>query len=431
MIKTIKILQLLKETQGTNAKVNILSEELRKLSSETLDTFQTTLKILYDPTISTNIAKKKIEKEVAKVQRTFNTKDFLDWLQNDCTGKDNDIALCQSFVSNLPKEYQPTMKEIITQSFSCNMDYKLINKAFGYQFISVISPMLAMSWEKMNDKDKLSTYAVSLKLDGCRVLIFCNEDGTKVGYTRNGLTLEGFEDFLANLTLPKGYVFDGELLPSNTEGLESKDQYKAIMKITRTKGRKDPNSMRYNIFDCITIEEYNNEISKPYHERRKFLNDNVFNTPYQRVVPVIKEINFETDFEWLCNKLDEVVAQGQEGLMLNKIDSTYTYKRGRDIFKMKKFHTCDLKVLRVEEGEGKYKGTLGKIICDYKGNELGVGSGFSDEQRKYLWENPNEIIGKIVEISYFEETTSEKGSLSLRFPTILSLRFDKNEVSYE
>lgn len=432
MIKTIQILQLLKETQGTNAKVSTLQEELRKLSSDTMEAFQTTLKILYDPTISTNIAKKKIEKEVPKVECNLSTKEFLSWLQNECTGKDNDIAVCQTFIKLLPIEYQQIMKEIITQSFSCNMDYKLINKAFGYQFISVISPMLAMSWEKMNDKDKKERYVVTEKLDGCRVLIFCNEDGTRLGYTRNGLALEGFDDFLSELTLPKGYVLDGELLPSNIEGLESKDQYKAIMKITRTKGRKDPNSMRYNIFDCMTIEEYNNETSKPYYERRKFLNDNVFNTPYQRVVPVIKEINFETDFEWLCNKLDEVVANGQEGLMLNKVDSTYTYKRGRDIFKMKKFHTCDLRVLRVEEGEGKYKGTLGKIVCDYKGNELGVGSGFSDEQRNFYYKHPHEIVGKIVEISYFEETLNQNNTASLRFPIFTgNIRFDKNEVSYE
>lgn len=431
MIKSIKVLQLLKETQGTNTKVNVLSEELRKMSADTTETFQTVLQILYNPTISTNIAKKKIEKEVHNVDCTLTTKEFLNWVQNECTGKDNDIAICQSFISKLPTEYQQTMKEIITQSFSCNMDYKLINRAFGYRFISVISPMLAMSWDKMNEEDKKCDFAVTVKLDGGRVMIFCNEDGTKTGYTRNGLSIEGFEDFLNKLDLPKGYVFDGELLPSNTEGLESKDQYKAIMKITRTKGKKDPELIRYNIFDCMTIDEYNSEDTKPYSERRKFLNENIVDTQYQRVVPVVKEINFEQDYEWLCSKLDEVVSQGQEGLMLNKLNSKYTFKRGRDIFKLKKFHTCDLRVLDLKEGEGKYKGTLGALIVDYKGNPLGVGTGLTDKMRENIW-NKKDIIGKLVEISYFEETVDNENKPSLRFPVYTgNIRWDKNEVSYE
>ena len=431
MIKSIKVLQLLKETQGTNTKVNVLSEELRKMSADTTETFQTVLQILYNPTISTNIAKKKIEKEVKNVDCTLTTKEFLNWVQNECTGKDSDIAICQSFISKLPTEYQQIMKEIITQSFSCNMDYKLINRAFGYRFISVISPMLAMSWDKMNEEDKKCDFAVTVKLDGGRVMIFCNEDGTKIGYTRNGLSIEGFEDFLNKLDLPKGYVFDGELLPSNTEGLESKDQYKAIMKITRTKGKKDPELIRYNIFDCMTIDEYNSEDTKPYSERRKFLNENIVDTQYQRVVPVVKEINFEQDYEWLCSKLDEVVSQGQEGLMLNKLNSKYTFKRGRDIFKLKKFHTCDLRVVGIEEGDGKFKDMIGALIVDYKGNKLGVGSGLSDDFRKYYYKNKNELIGKIVEISYFEETKNDKGNFSLRFPCLLCIRTDKKEVSYD
>ena len=431
MILVISTLNELKLTKGTNSKVDCLRDNIRTLSAKSIKKLQTTLQILYNPTITTNIAKKKIEKEVEPVECTLNSEEFLNWIQNECTGKDSDIALCQSFISKLPDEYQQTMKEIITQSFSCNMDYKLINKAFGYQFISVISPMLAMSWDKMNDKDKTEKYAVTTKLDGFRVMIFCNEDGSRIGYTRNGLALEGFEDFLNKLDLPIGYVFDGEVLPSNVEGVESKDQYKNIMKISRTKGRKDPNLMRYNVFDCVTLDEYNTETSKPYCERRKFLNENIKDTSYQRLVPVIKEIEFENDYEWLCNKLDEVVNNGEEGLMLNKINAPYSYKRGREIFKMKKFHTCDLRVLRIEEGEGKYKDTLGKVVCDYKGNELGVGSGFLDEQRDYYYENPHEIIGKIIEISYFEETKNDKGGLGLRFPVFKSVRTDKNEVSYE
>ena len=92
--------------------------------------------------------------------------------------------------------------------------------------------------------------------------------------------------------------------------------------------------------------------------------------------------------------------------------------------------TCDIMCLRVEEGEGKYEGKLGKIICDYKGYELGVGSGFTDEEREYFWNNPQKIINKIVEVQYFEESKNSKGELSLRFPVFKWVREDKNKESY-
>ena len=93
--------------------------------------------------------------------------------------------------------------------------------------------------------------------------------------------------------------------------------------------------------------------------------------------------------------------------------------------------TCDIKCTGIEEGEGKYAGTLGKIVCDYKGYELRVGSGLTDEEREQFWNDPDLVVNKIVEIKYFEESKDDKGNLSLRFPTWVGLRLDKDEPSYE
>ena len=41
--------------------------------------------------------------------------------------------------------------------------------------------------------------------------------------------------------------------------------------------------------------------------------------------------------------------------------------REENILKVKAMQTCDIRCLRIEEGEGKYQGKLGKIICNYKG----------------------------------------------------------------
>ena len=59
-----------------------------------------------------------------------------------------------------------------------------------------------------------------------------------------------------------------------------------------------------------------------------------------------------------------------------------------------------------------------------------VGSGFSDELRRQIWTHEVMIVGKIVEIQYFEETTNADGGISLRFPVFKDFRPDKTEADF-
>lgn len=95
------------------------------------------------------------------------------------------------------------------------------------------------------------------------------------------------------------------------------------------------------------------------------------------------------------------------------------------------YFTMDLRVIRIERGTGRNKDRLGKAIVEYKGNEVGVGSGFSDEQRNHFWEYPDEIVGHIIEVKYKEQTKNKEGLESLQFPVFVSIRDDKDEVSFE
>ena len=73
--------------------------------------------------------------------------------------------------------------------------------------------------------------------------------------------------------------------------------------------------------------------------------------------------------------------------------------------------------------------SLGTI--DYKGFEVKVGSGFTDQDRDYFWDNQKDLLGRVITVQYFEETTNKKdNSLSLRFPVYLELREPGKEVSY-
>ena len=67
---------------------------------------------------------------------------------------------------------------------------------------------------------------------------------------------------------------------------------------------------------------------------------------------------------------------------------------------------------------------------DYKGYAVSVGSGFNDSDREYFINNPNEIIGRVVEISFFEESSNQDGGISLRFPVFKCVREIGKEISY-
>ena len=58
------------------------------------------------------------------------------------------------------------------------------------------------------------------------------------------------------------------------------------------------------------------------------------------------------------------------------------------------------------------------ITIQHKGYTVRVGSGFSLDQRKEYGADHSKIIGKIMTVSYFEESTNQDGGLSLRFPTV-------------
>ena len=91
----------------------------------------------------------------------------------------------------------------------------------------------------------------------------------------------------------------------------------------------------------------------------------------------------------------------------------------------------DLPILRCEEGSGRLEGKLGAFVLDFRGNEVKVGSGFSDEQRDTYWQNREEIAGTLCEVKY-KEVSSDKntGLESLQFPVFIRLRDDKSEASY-
>lgn len=313
---------------------------------------------------------------------------------------------------------------ILLKDLRFGMNVKSINKCIS-NLIPQHQIMLASKFEGSLKGD----ISMSLKLDGIRCSILIDKD---IKYlSRQGVRIEGLNEItkaLEEFNL-EGYFIDGELIRKNINNLSSDDNFRLTTRIVNSK-LNDKTGLEFVVFDIVPIEDYYKGKSKiQYKERLELMEELIGEgNEFIRLVPKFGVTNKVED---VYNKLDEVVANNQEGLMLNTLDGVYGFgKRPKDILKVKKMDTCDIMCLRVEEGEGKYEGKLGKIICDYKGYELGVGSGFTDEEREYFWNNPQKIVGKIIEVQYFEESKNNKGELSLRFPIYKWVREDKNKESY-
>jgi DNA ligase-1 len=184
-------------------------------------------------------------------------------------------------------------------------------------------------------------------------------------------------------------------------------------------------------FDAMYIDEWRNQnCTHDYIERRMLL-EGIQGGVQHKYFEVLPELYRGDDTSKILELLDEMVAQGSEGIMLNVLDEKYSFDRTWGLQKVKKMKTLDLEIIGFLEGEGRLAGTLGAILVRYKdGNTVKVGSGFTDDLRKEIWTHQADWLGAICEIQYFETTKNDAGGESLRFPVYKDRRFDKTEADF-
>lgn len=114
-------------------------------------------------------------------------------------------------------------------------------------------------------------------------------------------------------------------------------------------------------------------------------------------------------------KLQQITAQGGEGLMLHLADAPVTTGRSPVLLKFKPVSDAEGTVMAHLPGKGKYAGMLGALhIKTEEGYSVNIGTGFSDEQRK----NPPPI-GSTITYSYRDKTPSGKP----RFAAFVRVRY--------
>lgn len=445
----MKIFDIIDELQGTSSKIDKQYIIAQNADNEN---FKEVLKMAYDK-IGINYHVKKGWYPEFAGDLTLDSKEGIERLRKDLnslssreiTGNDA-IDLVETLMNDFVEEEQEIIEGILQRDLYGGFSASTINKAIP-GLIPVFDVVLAKSYD--DHKKKVwngSQWYASRKLDGLRCIAMREGDTFKF-FSRKGkpfLTLDNLIPELLELSGDnENIVFDGEVCLMK----DGKEDFKGISKEYNKKNHTITNP-RYNIFDCLTKEEFYSqtserilstrltELKKMFSKLKDFNSEAILASRFQNkhFISFLTQLPLSEDtFVHLQKQVEQF---GWEGLILRK-DVVYKGKRTDELLKVKKFFDDEYKVLDVLTGPFAYtipgKGQtseemLTAVIIEHKGQKVQVGSGWSIDERKKYYKNPKSIIGKEITVQYFEETLNDQGTISLRFPTLKAIHGVKRDV---
>ena len=424
MKEVIKIFRQLQNTSGKKDKEKIIA------ANQDNKLFKKCLVFLLDDNVVTGIAKKSIKKNIAcnnYIMVLDSWEQCMDYFQENNTGKDYDILIAQAFVKSQDEEDREFYEQMITKSLKLGCDKKTVNKVIP-NLIFEWKVQLGSPYDKLKLK-KGERFFLSQKLNGIR----CSYMDGKL-MSRQGKEFSGLDHIIEDIKSLnlEDFFIDGELIRRNVDEIDDNENFRLTASIVNSDAITKP-EIQLVIFDMFHVDTIaDDKTTEKYNVRKLRMQDmkKILDQNHITSMDVVEMLYEGTDESEIMNCLEMAEQNNWEGIMLNK-NTPYEFKRTTNLIKIKKFHTCDLRVTGYVEGQGKYKGVLGSLVVDYKGNRLEIGSGFSDAERKTFWENREEMIGQIMQVKYKDVSKNAKTGLeSLQFATYECIRTDKTEPSY-
>ena len=422
----VNFIEEMKATSSTNDKKSILqkydSPVLRKLFEYVYSPF----KQYY---VTSDNLKKRQDLSFDNYDDLFSLLDDLN--ERRVTGH-SAIQSVNGFIEK-NKEFADVIYDVIDRNLKTRATTTLINSVMPGT-VPTFDVALAEKFEGNEKKVNFDSgeWWASRKLDGVRCLAVIDENGDIKFYSRAGnefLTLGVLAEELKRLNL-RSVVLDGEVCIMKDGGLED---FQGIIKEIGRKEHTIQNPMYY-VFDMLQNEEFNNQSGEiPLSTR--LLQLGVFfslHSDLKCVAPLVQiQVSSREHFEEM---VADATNLGYEGIMIRK-DVGYEGKRSKNLLKVKKMHDAEYVVVDVENGTHRViengreveEEMLRAVMVEHKGNRVRVGSGFSIDQRRFYYQNPDEILGKTITVQYFEETTDQHGDHSLRFPVIKVVHGQKRE----
>lgn len=340
------------------------------------------------------------------------------------TGNAGIEHLTQILTSLSPKNAK-VIEKIIAKDLKCGVSIATANEVW-MGLIREYPCMLASGYEEKLVNQIKFPAMVQLKMDGMRFNAIV-KDGVVEFRSRNGkeIHLHGNleQEFIA-MSNGVDCVFDGELLVKDETGVLNRQTGNGILNkaVKNTISQEEAAMVRATIWDYIPYVVFvDGYCPIPYKDRFakiKNLPDKI------ELVDGYIVQNIEEAHE----RFNEYYSKGEEGIILKDINSPWEDKRAKHQIKFKGELECDLKIVDVEDGTGKYEGLLGALVCESEDGviKVKVGSGFNDEDRKKI--KKQDVVGKVVAVKYNARIRSKHEVESLFLPIFVEIREDKDQA---
>jgi DNA ligase-1 len=423
-----EIFTTLASIPGSNDKMQFLNENTNETVSLIFqDTYNKKRKYYVKKFNVTNTG-------VLTIDTSYNVfHDMLEDLNNRVITGNAAVEAVERMIGCFVKEDQDILCKILDRNLKVGVSLDNFNKTNG-ETIDKFEVALAKKLQDVKNVNPIDgTWFVSRKMDGTRCIAICDQDwvnGELVQevkfFSRQGkefTTLSNLIPDIKQMFLACGggtYILDGEMCLVDENGDEHFDW---IMKEITRKNHTIENPC-YQVFDLLNDDWfYGREESTPLASRLHHLNEVWYQTQPEHIRVAEQE---RLTSQEIFDKWQEKAKDGNwEGLMIRK-DVPYEGKRTNNLLKIKAMQDAEYIVEGVINGKATYNeggakeyDIVSALMIRHKGNLVKVGSGLSKEQRIGWYSRPDEIIGKVITVQYFEETKDSKtGEYSLRFPVL-------------
>lgn len=446
MIPLLEAIHTLRETKGTNAKKEVLTQILKE-NPDMVDFLQ----YVYDPLLSyyrtkflPNAFPRMLSRSV--VGSWDQVYDVLDQMsERTLSGQKADYELSKA-ATNIHPDYHELIQMILDRDIKAGIAEKGINAAFNAaggtgRLINVLPYHRYdnMTIDLLKKMDFRRGVYSQLKSDGMFANIICRHGKEPEIRSRSGSLIAGgsvdnlslvFKDIIYDAGVGES-VFHGELLvvdlKQNTILPRAVGNGKLNSVIQTGEPLPEQFQVIYRVWDIVPYEKWFNaeRVDIPYEARyniisQMFDDDGLVQVQETRVVHSFAEA---------VEHFKDALSRKEEGTICKAADMPWEDGTSSQGLKLKMEIECDLEIIGFNpaDAKGKHSKTFGSLLCKTSDSLLIVGvSGISDDLRKYMWEHQDEFLGKIAAVlSNGVQDKTDDSLKSLFLPRLVEVRIDK------
>jgi ATP-dependent DNA ligase len=326
-------------------------------------------------------------------------------------------SLLNDIMNALTPEAQEMLRRIFNRDPKCGVAESTVNKVWP-KLVRVFDVMKGDNIEDLDPELAIGRRA-DAKIDGKRCLAI--KEGDIVTFlSSNGKPMYNMEEAIPEiLQIPMDFcVLDGEHYDTDWNSSASLS--------SSSKTKKTSSTWTYRVWDILTKDQWEGRDTKTNFLERDALLNEYIQADFQRV-QIVQNYGFVESVEHFHQLCKKAIDEGHEGLMLKIHDYIWERDRGTKWIKYKPVETSDMVITALEPGDpgSKYANVLGRFVCrDGNGNEVRVGGGLSDAQRKEFWEMRGEMINTVIEVK--QDVVRDSVKMKARFPRFVRRRLDKS-----